>query len=205
MNVRKRAAAVDQVSTRDRLVQAAEDLLCEGASEQAVSVRALERRVGVTAPTIYRYFPDMGSLLAEVSSRQFARLDAAIDAVDAVEGVDDPVGEVTAFGRAFARFGLEHPNEYRVLFMNRVNDPTVATDRLRTAAGFHRLVASVQRLIDHGLLAAAEDPEEIANLLLLSLHGVVSMLIARPDGWGDAEQLIERMMLAVGYGIAPRE
>ncbi len=202
MSVQARTAAADQESTRDRLVRAAEALLCEGDSEQAVSVRALERRAGVTAPTIYRYFPSMGSLLAEVASRQFARLDAAIEAA---AGIDDPIAEVTAFGRAFARFGLEHPHEYRVLFMNRTSDPSAATDRLRTAAGYHRLVGSVRRVIDAGALPGDEDPEEIANLLILSLHGVISMLVARPDGWGDPEHLIERMMYAVGYGLTPRQ
>jgi AcrR family transcriptional regulator len=202
MSAQTRTTAVGQESTRNRLVQAAEALLCEGDSEQAVSVRALERRAGVTAPTIYRYFPSMGSLLAEVASRQFARLDAAIEAA---AGIEDPIAEITAFGRAFARFGLEHPHEYRVLFMNRASDPAAANDRLRTAAGYHRLVSSVRRVIDDGALPGNEDPEEIANLLILSLHGVISMLIARPDGWGDPEHLIERMMYAVGYGIAPRE
>lgn len=193
--------AGDRSSTRERLVRAAEELLFEGDSEQAVSVRALERRAGVTAPTIYRYFPNMGSLLAEVASRQFGRLDAAIVAT---AGFDDPIAEVTALGRAFARFGLEHPSEYRVVFMNRVDDASTATDRLREAAGYHRLVDAVRRAVEHGALGPDEDPEEIANLLILSLHGVISMLIARPEGWGDPEALIERMMFAVGYGIAPR-
>ena len=189
------------MSTRDRLVQAAEDLLRDSDSEQTVSVRALERHAGVTAPTIYRYFPNMGSLLAEVASRQFARLDAAIEAA---AGEQDPIAEISAFGRAFARFGLEHPNEYRILFMNRADDPAAAADRLRAAAGYHRLVGSVRRAIDQGVVAASENPDEVARLLILSLHGVISMLIARPDGWGDPEQVIERMMFAIGYGLLPR-
>ncbi len=202
MSPQPRTTAIGQETTRERLVRAAEALLFEGDSEDAVSVRALERRAGVTAPTIYRYFPNMGSLLAEVAGRQFAQLDAALEAST---GIADPIAEVLAIGRAFAAFGLEHPNEYRVLFMNRTGDAAAATDRLRTAAGFHRLVRAVRRVIDDGALPSDADPEGIADLLLLSLHGVVSMLIARPGGWGDPEQLIERMMYAVGYGIAPRE
>jgi AcrR family transcriptional regulator len=188
-------------TTRERLLRAAEALLLEAESEAAVSVRALERQAGVTAPTIYRYFPDMGTLLAEVAVRQFARLD---EALEAVAGIPEPEAQILAYGRAFARFGLEHPHEYRVLFMNRVADAGPATDRVRQAASYHRVVDVVRRSIAEGVLAPDDDADEIASLLIMSLHGVISMLIARPGGWADTDRLVDRMMTAVGYGIVPR-
>ena len=195
----ERASATD---TRERLLRAAEDLLVEAESEAAVSVRALERHAGVTAPTIYRYFPDMGALLAEVAGRQFARLE---EALAAAAGTDlSPEEQIQAYERAFARFGLEHPHEYRVLFLNRVSDTGPAADRVRRAASYHRVVEVVRRSIADGTLASDEDADEIASLLIMSLHGVISMLIARPGGWADADRLVERMMHAIGYGIVPR-
>lgn len=193
-----RATAAD---TRERLLRAAEDLLVEAESEAAVSVRALERRAGVTAPTIYRHFPDMATLLAEVADRQFARFDAALAAA---AGDLPPEEQVRAYGEAFARFGLGHPHEYRVLFMNRVTDTARAADRVRRAASYHRMVEATQQLVDDGTLPPDEDAAEVAGLLIMSLHGVISMLIARPDGWGEPDRLVERMMVAVGYGIVPR-
>lgn len=193
-----RAAGPD---TRERLLRAAEDLLVEAESEAAVSVRALERRAGVTAPTIYRYFSDMAALLAEVADRQFARFD---EVLAAATGDLSPEGQVRAYGEAFARFGLGHPHEYRVLFMNRVTDTDRAADRVRRAASYHRMVEATQQLIADGTLPPDEDADEVASLLVMSLHGVVSMLIARPGGWADPDRLVERMMTAVGYGILPR-
>lgn len=188
--------------TRQRIVEAAEALLLGAESEEAVSVRALERQAGVTAPTIYRYFPDMSALLAEVATRQFERLN---DAIAVATGHADPVLQIQEYGRAYARFALTHPNEYRVLLMNRTRDDQAASVRVREATGFQRLVVAVRAGIEAGRIAGDLSAEEVASLLVMSLHGVVSMIIARPDGWADPEALVEQMMQTMGLGLVPRE
>lgn len=198
-----RATAATPTTTRQRLVAAAEDLIAEVGDESAVTVRALEARAGVTAPTIYRHFPDMSALLSEIATRQFSRLAETVEAA-AAEHTDDPVAALAAMGQAFAQHALSHPGAYRVLFMNRIDSPVDTTQRLRDAAGYHHLVAMTRRAIDIGALPADDDPHELASLLLMSVHGVISMTIARPGGWSNPEHLVERMIHAVGYGVIPR-
>src|SRR5690348_11951499 len=70
---------------RDEILEAAEALLIETGSSEAVSIRAVADRVGVTPPSIYRHFEDKTELLVEVCRLEFTRMYEAI-AEGAIEG-----------------------------------------------------------------------------------------------------------------------
>ena len=58
---------------RTDILEAAERLLLETGSEDAVSIRAVADATGVTPPSIYRHFRDKQHLLFEVCARQMDR------------------------------------------------------------------------------------------------------------------------------------
>jgi len=76
--------------TRQTILDAADRLLMESASEDAVSIRAVADAVGLTAPTIYRHFTDKSHLLFEVCAVHFDRFDREVIAPVA-ERVEDPI------------------------------------------------------------------------------------------------------------------
>ena len=80
-----------------------------------MSIRSVANAAGVTPPSIYRHFADKTHLLFEVCARQFELLDDVLE--EAVAGIDDPVEAMAARGRAYVRFGVEHPEHYRIMFM----------------------------------------------------------------------------------------
>jgi AcrR family transcriptional regulator len=185
---------------RAEILEAAEDLLLETGSEDEVSIRAVADRVGVTPPSIYRHFADKGTLLFEVCDRQFGRFHEYLDAKRS--GHADPVEAVKAIGRAYVEFGLTYPEHYRIMFMGRSDlTPEQYQDHvLAEQAAFMALVGAVQECVDAGRLA--RDAFETATIMWTTVHGVTSLLIAKPNfPWPPVEQLVERILEVIGDGV----
>jgi AcrR family transcriptional regulator len=189
---RPRARKGDGELLRGEILEAAERLLLETGSEDAMSIRAVAEATGVTPPSIYRHFTDKQHLLFELCTRQLERLDEAIEA--ACVGIDDQVEAMLARGRAYVRFGIEHPEHYRIMFMG----PAYATpdqwnDLLATGA-FAHLIEGMQSMVDAGLveLAPDEDLQTLALHVWANIHGLTSLLVARPTmPWPDLDGFVE--------------
>ena len=185
---------------REEILEAAEALLLETGSEDAVSIRAVADRVGVTAPSIYRHFADKGTLLFEVCDRQFGRFHEYIDAKRS--GHAEPLEAVKAIGRAYVEFGLTYPEHYRIMFMGRSDlTPEQYEDHvLAEQASFMELVGAVQECIEAGLLH--RDAFETATILWTTAHGLTSLLISKPNfPWPPVPELVERTLDVLGAGI----
>jgi AcrR family transcriptional regulator len=163
----RRKADASAVSTRDAILAAAERILERG-GEDALSIRELCARVGVTAPTIYHHFGDKDGLVAEVVDTCFAEFDRAIttgplpaDPVDALEW---------AFAR-YVAYGVEHPAHYRLLFQRRLATPTPSA-----VASYARLERLVESIAAAGRLRVAVS--EAAPAFWAAVHGVTTLVIA---------------------------
>jgi hypothetical protein len=112
---------------------------------------------------------------------------------------DDPLETIRARARAFARFGLGNPTHYRVLTMRR--DPNARPlQAVEDARGL--LEQPWRRLIEQGRLAS-EHIDLAQQSFFALLHGIVSLLLSRPDlEWAPA--IVEESMDALLRGwIAP--
>jgi len=76
---------------------------------EALSLRALTRRTGVSHAAPYRHFRDRESLLAALAAEGFAMLGRAQREAAAAGGL-------RAMGEAYVRFALEHPQRFRLMF-----------------------------------------------------------------------------------------
>lgn len=174
---RERAPRGQGERLRKEILDATEELLVRTDDQDAVSIRAICEAVGVTAPSIYLHFSDKDALLEAVCLRIFADFDTALEA--AAAGVDDPLESLRRRGRAYVEFGLEHPEHYRILFMQRPGDrPNTGPDAGSDA--FVHLVEAVARCIRQGAFAPA-DPMAVASTVWAALHGVTSLMISMPD------------------------
>ena len=175
---RPRARRGEGERLRQEILDGAARLLRESGDEEAVSIRAVAEAVGVTPPSIYMHFADKGALMRAVCSDQFTVLHDYLEA--AVEGVDDPDEQLRQRGKAYVRFGVEHPEHYRLLFMAKSGAIPAPDDHLLSAAsGFSQLVANVERCIDAGTIAP-QDPLLVATGLWTLVHGVTSLAISVP-------------------------
>ena len=99
---------------REEILQAAKELFLEQGYD-STTIRRIADRVGISAPALYLYFKDKEALMLALCDQTFGHL---IEAVGEIERtVADPLERVRRFGEAYVRFGLTHPDEYRLVFL----------------------------------------------------------------------------------------
>ena len=86
----------------------------ESADADAVSLRELARKVGVSATAVYRHFPDKKALLAALAAEGIARLGTAQRI--ASEQAGGGGAGFAATGQAYVRFALDNPALFRLAF-----------------------------------------------------------------------------------------
>lgn len=172
---------------RGEIMAAAERLLIDTGSQEAVSIRAVADAVGVTPPSIYRHFADKSELIFEVCARHFAALADHVRA--ACESADDPVERLAALGRAYIDFAVANPEPYRIMFMTGPDDvPAVYQGPgLARSAAFDLLVQCVQDCIDAGRFRPHHtDAYRLSLGFWARVHGLTSLRIAKPHmDWPD--------------------
>ncbi len=186
---------------RPEILDAAERLLVKTGNEAEVSIRAVAEAVGVTPPSIYLHFADKSELLFAVCERHFTQLDRFME--EASAEADTPLESLYLRGRAYVRFGLDNPEPYRILFMGKPEATPEAfePDRVRQSAAFDHLVETVQRCMDAGELVPA-DATLVAMGLWSAVHGLTSLLIAKPDWpWPDVEMLTHHVLATQIFGL----
>lgn len=98
------------LTPRAREIVAAARELLEAEGLDGLSMRRIAERIGIRAPSIYKHLPDKRALEAALISEGFEELAELFEA--AVSVADDPLGELAAVYRQFAR---EHPHLYRLM------------------------------------------------------------------------------------------
>jgi AcrR family transcriptional regulator len=161
-----------------------------------VSIRAVAEAVGVTPPAIYLHFADKDTLIRAVCEDTFRALDDFVEG--RVAGITDPLEQLAERGRAYVDFGVEHPEQYRVLFMGKARQ---SGDEVLAASGFAHLLDNVIRAMDAGHIAQ-RDPGVVSAGLWAVVHGVTSMALAVPGCPVDRHVLIEHLLEVQARGLA---
>lgn len=185
---------------RADILSAAAELLEETGDEKAVTLRAVARRVGIAAPSIYAHFPDPQAILLAIVREAFGELLQHLQAAQAGAGAD-PVARLRAACVAYLDFARTQPQRYRVMFGGLWNSAEAVKGTEITesdAAGLGQdvlgvLVADLQECVAAGY-SASTDPFADAVALWVGLHGLahqraVAPLFPWPEGM--AERLID--------------
>lgn len=187
---------------REAIVAAARELIVADGLE-ALSLRRLAGRLGVTAPALYAHVRDKEDLLRALAEVEFEALVARFDAIDD----PDPIARIKGHGRAYVQHARENPELFRVMFLFPPDlspaSPNVppgyelpgATKAFGAAAG------AVEEAIAAGAIDA-EDPLLVALTLWSGTHGVATVLqlgFGLPPELEDAmiEEVTERVL--AGY------
>jgi AcrR family transcriptional regulator len=113
-----------RAATTEEIIQTARRLLVQSGPE-AVTLRAIAREMGMTAPGLYRYFDSHEELLRHVCADIFTELGEgirqAIEAAAVLAGAADQVTakltvKMVAACREFRRWSLSHQAEFGLLF-----------------------------------------------------------------------------------------
>jgi AcrR family transcriptional regulator len=169
--------------TRETLVTVAAQLLDEG-GPQAVTLREVGHRAGVSHNAPYKHFADKEALLAAVAARELDRRGSSLEAT--MSARLPPAEAIQTAMRGYVAWALEFPQRFKLVY----GSWSRGSDELAAAADSARaslvgLVAAAQRA---GRLPNA-DPERQASLLLAVTHGAVDLALAghlSPTGKGHA-------------------
>lgn len=173
---------------RQAILQAAGELLIEG-GYRGFSLRQVAERIGYSPTTIYLHFRDKDELVFAVVDEAFDLFLRDLEAAARAES--DPIAVLRALGRAYVRFGLTHPVQYRLMFMERPDffDQARAGDSKPRGASFLVLQSAVQRAIEAGALRV-QDAYAASIVYWATVHGVVALAITRPH---LDQELIQRV------------
>ena len=166
--------------TRDEILAAGRVLVARG---EEVSLRAVARAVGMTAPALYRYVDSHGDLLDLIGGDLYDELiddlERARDAIDET----DLQGRLVAMAHAFRRWALAHRHEYALLYANPLDSQTPqATEGGCTLEASKRFGALFAEVFLAMWQAGLIDPPDIDRLdpallrmLQASAHGTIEL------------------------------
>lgn len=169
-----------RADTEREIRQQARRLLVEQGRE-AVTLRAIARELGITAPALYRYYDSREDLLRRVIDDICVDLGAELTADLTRIDEHDAVGGVLAVCRGFRRWALNHPQEFTLVFASPHDSATCEPDAttgtmMRPAKDqFGRIFLNMagKLLATHTLLVPDEEkvPEELrADLVAFRGH-----------------------------------
>jgi AcrR family transcriptional regulator len=201
---RARAPRGEGERLREEILAATENLLLKTGDESAVSIRAIADAVGVSPPSIYLHFADKDELIYSVCQLQFRKLDVVV--AETTAGVDDPMERLRGRGQAYVRFGVAHPEHYRIMLMGKghFSQADFEAGLLPGMLSFQSLVENVQECMDRGVFAE-DDPFRVATILWATVHGLTSLLISVPGfpTFHEPETIVDQMLDTLSRGLAP--
>ena len=210
---RQRNARGQGARLTGEIVSGALALIDRTGSDEAVTLRAVAREVGIAAPSIYAHFPDRDSIMAAVVTRIFDELTAAISRGITQAG-DDRVDRLIAGCEAYVGFGLAHPARYGVLFSAlrmAASDcePAAIGARGRPALAFGAesfalLVDAIEDCVTAGV-SASSDVVADATAVWVALHGTVSLrtALAGQFPWPEPREFVRGLVLTLAKVTAP--
>lgn len=118
-------------------IKATARLLLVRDGEPALTVRAIAREMGLTAPALYRYFSGHEDLVAGLVEDLLDELTGELTAARDTVPVADPLDRLGATCRAFRRWALDHPREFQLCFASTA--PHIHAARCADASAAERL------------------------------------------------------------------
>jgi AcrR family transcriptional regulator len=136
----------------------------EGGGPDAVTMLAVAERVGVRAPSLYKWVPNRGALIGAIAADAFDDLGRLLAPMSAA---DDLAIGLRAMADAYRAFAHAHPRAYELLFLDLPPESRPPAEHNARAAA--PLLELTTRLV------GPERALDAARLLAAFSHGFVSM------------------------------
>jgi AcrR family transcriptional regulator len=185
----------------------------------SLSLRAIARELGITAPAIYNYYPRRDDLVTALIVDAFTSLGDTLERDDRAVAQDQFAARLAAVGYAYRQWALDYPQRYNLIFGTPITGYAAPLEITRPAAarGLDILVGIIDqaRIAGKVNLPDRDIPEPLgtqiagwrqavngaadirsyalALIMWTRVHGVVSLELYRqfPPPIGDADVLFK--------------
>jgi len=194
----------ERSETREKILDAARELFVTEGYE-GVSMRRVAEKIEYSPTAIYVHFADKEELFRELCHQDYARL---AEVFQSSVMSTDPIERLRQIGRVYIEFGMRNPNHYKFMFMA-TQPPRDPDEEDREIIGnpekdaYAFLKWAVQQAIDAGCFRKElRDAEVISQTLWASVHGVISLEIAKGrDAWVEWRPIKDRMELMLDLAL----
>jgi AcrR family transcriptional regulator len=175
--------------TRERIIDAAMDILSSEDGLAAFSAEAVARRAGVARMTVYYQFGSRGGLLEAAFDAQAAR--RGLSAIAEAFRTADPAEGILVLVRTFCRFWSSAPPAMQRLHWAAGLDPEIE-ERIRARNERRRqaLRGLIDKLVAGGRLDAGKSGDVVDRLFVLTSASTYYELIAGGRRTGDEVQAV---------------
>jgi AcrR family transcriptional regulator len=179
----------------EALVGAALELIrIEGVD--ALTLRAVGLRVGVSRTALYRHFADKAALLGRVAAQGFRLLREALTMAN--HGEDG----LSRMGEAYVAFALANEGYYRAMFGRVAAEWCKYPELMSDGENAFRVLLDAVIAGQQAGRLVPDDPMGIARVLWAALHGVAMLTL---DGHvSPSDGVAKRTVDALRDGIRPR-
>lgn len=178
------------------------------AGPDAVTLRDVAKRAGVSEAAPYHHFESKSHLLLEVAARGFAALGHRLGA--ALASDDTTARErLIALGAAYVRFALDEPGYFRLLFGAHVVELVAHPAATATKTAGQEASAHLRRAVAdlHAEIGASISVVDLGRIVWAQVHGTAWLVLEqelRPQPSTDeAIVLATTALAALVDGLAP--
>src|SRR5216684_1207480 len=176
---------------REALVAAGRKLL-EEKGLRGFTLRECARRASVSHAAPAHHFASIDDLLAEIATRGYHELAAAM-AAEAKRAPADPASRLVAQGVGYMAFAAANPMLFQLMFnrdVDRFETPALAAS---AKSSYHLHVAAVDAVIPK---APAEVKDRMVDFAWASVHGFITLVLEGQIGEQDSSRALKARGLA---------
>jgi len=161
----------------ESLLANATEIIREGGVE-ALSMRKLADRTGVSRTAPYHHFKDKNQLLCAIAEVGFQYQEKSVNQIADDFPELDPLARFEQFVLAYIRFAAQQPETYDLMFGKEIWKVGSPTEKLKAAskASFRQWTQWIEELQQQGVFTNAEPSLRVAQTCWATLHGLCRLI-----------------------------
>ena len=158
---------------RAEILEAAQRLLGEARHPEEISLRAIAREAGISAPSVYKHFKDKSQLMWAVLDGVYVELAETMRTAARSAPDGDSWAALRAAVDGYCSFATQHQQRYQLIF----HIGPMLADPPKPEQSPHKYVARVWReVVDAYLADSSAAPAPGSGAALLTAHDVTRLL-----------------------------
>ena len=198
----------ERLELQTQILDATRAILSERGYE-GLTMRAVADRVEYSVAALYKHFADREELVRALCARDFYAFTQVLSSRPgaSLQGDADPLDRLRGIARSYAEFAIQHPEQYRVMFMSPLpveHEPSMFGD---PESDSYTFVAQAVQLAQGAGHFSGLDKDLVTQTLWATMHGVLSIEIAhlclkrKPIPFAPLADRVETAMEGILLGL----